>query len=237
MARHIPGQQNNIEDALSRFQISHFRQLAPQADFTSHQCPIHLHKKVEELHIIILFILDCMESQMAVASIKKHIAGIIFKKLLGKISYSKAQIVKQILKGKQHKEGKTDTIKPITMVMMVKLIEHLELVSPSKKATGGLEMPDVQLTERKVKITIRKSKTDVSSKGTILWLGPFNHMGLCPFKAFTEFIQIQGNQKFQFIKVLKLAIKEIGLNPNDYGSHSFQIGAATHLALCGYKET
>ncbi|OCT76062.1 hypothetical protein XELAEV_18031250mg [Xenopus laevis] len=156
------------------------------------------HKKVKELDIIILFILNCMESQMAVASIKKHIAGIsFFNRLLGKIDYSKAQIVKQILKGMQRKEGKTDTRKPITMVMMVKLIEVLEkiseyeklmfkmlfiicffgafriseVVSPSKKAAGGLEMTDVQLTERKVKITIRKSKTDVSSKKQIQKVG------------------------------------------------------------------
>ena len=33
-ARHMPGISNAIADALSRFQVQHFRELAPQADQT-----------------------------------------------------------------------------------------------------------------------------------------------------------------------------------------------------------
>lgn len=36
---YIPGVQNEIADSLSRFQMDRFRQLAPDADNLSTQCP------------------------------------------------------------------------------------------------------------------------------------------------------------------------------------------------------
>ena len=39
MAKHITGVNNDIADALSRFQMSRFRQLAPRAALTSCKCP------------------------------------------------------------------------------------------------------------------------------------------------------------------------------------------------------
>ena len=38
-ASHLPGCQNDICDALSRFQLSRFRELAPEADLTPCQVP------------------------------------------------------------------------------------------------------------------------------------------------------------------------------------------------------
>ena len=40
IAKHIPGINNNIADALSRFQVSRFRQLAPGAALKPCQCPL-----------------------------------------------------------------------------------------------------------------------------------------------------------------------------------------------------
>ncbi|VDI45709.1 Hypothetical predicted protein [Mytilus galloprovincialis] len=38
-AKHVPGYENEISDALSRFQMDRFRRLAPNAALQPHQCP------------------------------------------------------------------------------------------------------------------------------------------------------------------------------------------------------
>ena len=38
-AAHIPGKQNDIADAISRFQFQRFRHLAPEADINPHPLP------------------------------------------------------------------------------------------------------------------------------------------------------------------------------------------------------
>ena len=38
-AKHVPGHINQISDALSRFQMTRFRKLAPQAEQNPHTCP------------------------------------------------------------------------------------------------------------------------------------------------------------------------------------------------------
>jgi hypothetical protein len=42
--------------------------------------------------------------------------------------------------------------------------------------------------------------------------------------------------RFQFLAILRSALKFIGLSSNDYNAHSFRIGAATTAAMLGIND-
>lgn len=49
IARHVPGVQNDIADALSRLQWERFRRMAPQADQVGVECPDLLWKLLDDI--------------------------------------------------------------------------------------------------------------------------------------------------------------------------------------------
>ena len=99
-------------------------------------------------------------------------------------------------------------------------------------------------------LRIRYSKTDQRGMSSSLTLLDSDHQNLYPVKALGDYLavrpQIQGPLfvhfngdpllSFQFSRVLKESLKFIGLNPANFSSHSFRIGAATAAALGGLSE-
>ncbi|OCT85344.1 hypothetical protein XELAEV_18023510mg [Xenopus laevis] len=125
-----------------------------------------------------------------------------------------------------------------------------ESISSNKKKTGGLDVSDVVLVQDKFRIILKKSKTDPTGKGTLIWLGSFWVESLCPMATFFKFMALRPNipgpliihadgsflSTFQYRQVLKKTLGVVGLSPKDYNTHSFRIGAATQAVLFGFSE-
>ena len=99
-------------------------------------------------------------------------------------------------------------------------------------------------------VNIRFSKTDQCGNSNLLVIDRISEISMCPMQAILEFLKIRHPSigplflhfdgtplsTYQFNQVLKKCISAIGLNANDFSSHSFRIGAATSAAMCGISE-
>lgn len=120
-----------------------------------------------------------------------------------------------------------------------------ELVPPARDRAGGLMVDDVVLANDALRIRIRRSKTDVLGRGE--WVPLHRVQGLaCPVSSVSDYLNYrsQGSQflvhengfpltRYQFQSILKKCLAQVGVSPNDYGTHSFRIGAATEAARAG----
>ncbi|XP_018123191.1 uncharacterized protein LOC108719089 [Xenopus laevis] len=125
-----------------------------------------------------------------------------------------------------------------------------ELVSPSKRVLGGLQKADVELGVDWVGIWLRRKKTDQLGKGRRVVLYALEGASLCPFASLQWWLEVSPSRegpllihmdgtpltRFQFVKVFRWGLAQIGKAPMEYGSHSFRIGAATEAARLGLGE-
>lgn len=128
-----------------------------------------------------------------------------------------------------------------------------ELVSPSTVRAGGLRNDDVNLFTDRVEFRLRRSKTDQVGKGRSVVLFAVAGTPVCPVYCLGQFRYLQGGSasvdapllahrdgsflsKFQFVRVLRKAIRGLGLDESLYAGHSFRIGAATEAARLGFGE-
>ncbi|XP_066446920.1 uncharacterized protein [Eleutherodactylus coqui] len=122
-----------------------------------------------------------------------------------------------------------------------------ELVSASRNKPGGLQFSDVLVGSDDVKIRIRKSKTDVYGAGEWLRIGALG-TEWCPVRLVRDFMVHHSGDgpllvhaagapltRYQFTAVMRSCLKSLGFAPNDFGSHSFRIGAATSAFVCGLR--
>ncbi|OCT95943.1 hypothetical protein XELAEV_18013634mg [Xenopus laevis] len=202
--------------------------------------------------------LEHIDAQHSVAYVKKQQAGIsFFLRLFGQVDVTKAAVVKQFLKGWHKEKFVADKRKPITLDLLHKLLlvsesvclsdyeatlfkllfllmffaalRVSEAVSASKLKQGGLHVNDVQLINNKLRVLIKKSKTDQ------LWIGSFERLNLCPVKAYESFLAIRPNVDGSFF-IHSDGLPKLNMEPKAYKSHSFRIGAATQASLLGFGE-
>eukprot|EP00079_Xenopus_tropicalis_P032320 XP_017946091.1 PREDICTED: uncharacterized protein LOC101731448 isoform X2 [Xenopus tropicalis] len=122
-----------------------------------------------------------------------------------------------------------------------------ELVSHNRAGNGGILARDVIRSEGSVSILIRDSKTDKQRKGFRVELFGIQGHHTCPVSCFDSYYSMRPDQqgslmihqdgsslsRYQFIAILKRALKGLQLAGKEYGSHSFRIGAATEAARWG----
>ncbi|KAM4017655.1 uncharacterized protein ACNLHF_023442 [Anomaloglossus baeobatrachus] len=122
-----------------------------------------------------------------------------------------------------------------------------ELVSPSRVTGGGLMFEDVQVSSSQVECRIRRSKMDQLGRGRLVVLYAVPGEELCPVRLVERFMAVRGGlpgpllrhlngsflSRFQFVAVLRLSLCNAGERPEEFGSHSFRIGAATEAARWG----
>ncbi|OCT57189.1 hypothetical protein XELAEV_18003887mg [Xenopus laevis] len=219
---------------------------------------LHQETGLSDKELILWFVLEQGQAGYSASSIQKHFAGISFwLKLLGLEDVTKSFLVKQILKGISRMGRSSDTRKPITLLILSKLLAALpqvcfspyeqvlfrvlfifcffaalrvsEAVSSSKSIPGGLQWGDVALVNEKLRLLIRSSKTDQSGKA---------FAAIRPSVCGPFFIHADGSSltKYQFSRVLHDCIVRVGLSPDDYKTHSFRIGAATQASILGFSD-
>lgn len=124
-----------------------------------------------------------------------------------------------------------------------------ELVSPSQSRVGGLVFEDVLLSNGALRIRIQRSKTNVFGRGVWLPIQAVNGE-VCPVRAVSNYLSIHPSAplpfcihyddspvtRFQYISVFRRCLSAVGLQPNEFGSHSFRIGAATKAARAAFSE-
>ncbi len=125
------------------------------------------------------------------------------------------------------------------------LVSHAALSSN----TRALKIGDITIptTAHQMIIHLRYSKTDQSGKGTRICISSIPHSPLCPVAAMVQYLQVRPPgpadlfvhfntntlTRYQFQALLKKAISHLGIDHQQYSSHSFRIGAATSAAMNG----
>ncbi|CAH2225713.1 hypothetical protein XELAEV_18005938mg, partial [Pelobates cultripes] len=106
---------------------------------------------------------------------------------------------------------------------------------------------DVVIGQDKIEIQLRRSKTDVFGKGRKVVLFSLPGSEVCPVACGHEFLCIRPGEsgcffvhedgwalsRFQFARVFRMGLQQLGLHPMQFGTHSFRIGAATEAARLG----
>jgi len=106
------------------------------------------------------------------------------------------------------------------------------------------------LKNSNVCVKIESSKTDQLGNSVTLILQENICKNICPVKQLKQYLSLRPNieghlfchlnhktlTRFQFLTVLKKALVFLGLNPLDYNTHSFRIGAATSAAIAGTSD-
>ncbi|XP_073431916.1 uncharacterized protein [Dendrobates tinctorius] len=124
-----------------------------------------------------------------------------------------------------------------------------ELVPHSKTALiGGLINEDLEICSDALRFRVRKSKCDPTGRGSWVLVkaleGP-----ICPVKIVRHYAVIRHESRFflshtdgspltkyQFHTIFKKCLQAVGVDPKEYGTHSFRIGAATEAARAGAAE-
>ncbi|XP_078503203.1 uncharacterized protein LOC144761851 [Lissotriton helveticus] len=116
------------------------------------------------------------------------------------------------------------------------------------KGQAGVRWGDVEFRGREVAVRLRRSKTDQRERGTWVVLGPGDKEAVCPVEwgrrlaaggteAGTEVFDRGEAGRVtaaQLLWVLRHALRSMGEDPKDFGTHSFRIGAATEAARRGW---
>lgn len=118
-----------------------------------------------------------------------------------------------------------------------------ELLSLSQLQIGGLQESDVVRVRGAICLRIRRSKTDIFSKGKWILLRKVGGL-TCPVIAVDDYLAIRPAgwaflinadgtflTRFQYSAMFRKALGFIGESALEFGTHSFRIGAATEAAL------
>ncbi|XP_077148900.1 uncharacterized protein LOC143809782 isoform X1 [Ranitomeya variabilis] len=124
-----------------------------------------------------------------------------------------------------------------------------EIVPTALKKPGGLKREDILICEDGLRVRICKSKTDQDGRGTWFPIFAINN-AICPLKLIRRYAQFRkdGSQFFihenglpllsgQFLAVMRRILLLLGFPSDEFGTHSFRIGAATEASRAGLFES
>ena len=133
------------------------------------------------------------------------------------------------------------------------LVVFFGLLRPGELVQGGtsahtLRLPDVELSQGELVMTIQSSKT--SSVPAVIRLEARPSMELCPVRAVSEFTRVRGQAPGLFFvdsrgapittsrlsSLMKRVSKLAGLGDRGISGHCLRIGGASHGALKGLSE-
>ena len=109
---------------------------------------------------------------------------------------------------------------------------------------------DVPIKKGRIHLTIKASKTDPFREGVTLIIAPTHH-SICPVRALKRYLAKSPFHSGPLYKhkngkcltrqevsrLIKKAVRKNGINPKQYSSHSFRIGAASTAAAAGISDS
>lgn len=125
-----------------------------------------------------------------------------------------------------------------------------ELISASRQDTSGraIAITDVLVDGTRLVILLRRSKTDQYAKGAriVLHAAPKNMP--CPVRLTKLYLSVRPKvagplmvhkdgsclSRYQFVSILRICLTRLGFPAQDFGGHSFRIGAATYASVQGF---
>lgn len=113
-----------------------------------------------------------------------------------------------------------------------------------------IEISDIKFEGNNLNVTIQSSKSDQIGNSTILILPQNKCESMCVARQFKVYLKFRPNidgqlfchlnhkklTRFQFLAILRSALKFIGLSSDEYNTHSFRIGGATTAAMLGKND-
>ena len=122
---------------------------------------------------------------------------------------------------------------------------------------AALDLDDIQVSERGVRVTVRRSKTDQESRGRELGVFAGKRAATCPLTAMKAWLRVRGKAagplfyscdgagKLTYTRLLsdgvhdcvKRGVRSIGLDASRYGGHSLRAGMVTAAAEAGVPES
>lgn len=124
-----------------------------------------------------------------------------------------------------------------------------EIAYSNKAADHVLQISDISFNDSysEVFVVVKSSKTDQTGHSTTLILSQNENDQICAVHNLKAFIQLRPKvagplfchlnhiaiSRYQFLVVLRAALNFVGLNADDFNTHSFRIGAATTAAIAG----
>ena len=201
-------------------------------------------------------------------------------KINGWLDPTNSFIVKKMKEGCKRQDIRSDSRRPITYIILRQLVSILpsvcsssfeaalfkaafslcffgflrvgEFASYSKSADTSrlISFSDVSLSDNRLRVIIRFSKTDQVGVSTSLIFTRASDASVCPVIAIAEFLSVRGcfagplfthfNRepltRSQFAYIMREGIRVLGLPTDGFTPHSFRIGAATSAALCGIPD-
>ena len=121
----------------------------------------------------------------------------------------------------------------------------------------ALNMDDITINGQGMKILIRKSKTDTESAGAEIGIHRGSNPVTCVVAAYENWLKVSGISFGAIFRrvfpdgrigedrlclravgdIVKSCVMKVGLNPDDFGSHSLRAGFASSAALAGCNLT
>jgi integrase len=123
---------------------------------------------------------------------------------------------------------------------------------------AALNLADVVVTGKGVRVTVRRSKTDQEGEGRVIGVFPGRRAATCPVRAVRRWLYVRrgagGDALFTIVDpgdrvtsarlsgcgigaVVQRSAARIGLDPREYGGHSLRAGCVTAAAEAGVPES
>jgi len=253
MVTHIAGTDNSIADALSRFQVHRFWQLAPlaasQPDSIS-AWPAHFFVSYNTIKVYLGEIrLEHIERSFPHPTQHEllHLLCTGIKKSQGSRKRTRLPITISILRTlkTQLKRDTSFSLLERYLLWAALTLAFYGFLRSSEFATTELTWSDLQMQGNHYSLTIQQSKTDPFCRGPVLTLHE-SQTSTCPVKAMSQFIgmvvehQRQGPLSYgwhftplnrhKLTATLRSLLQPTSYNKQHFASHSFRIGAATTAA-------
>lgn len=214
--------------------------------------------------------LACFAGKLKTSTLLRHLSAIAsVHRDLELPDPTKAPLVVRVVQGIRRTHGtKPQQVEPLMIEDVGRIASSLGMASRERRDRAilllgffgalrrseivALDLDALTITERLVKVIVRRSKTDQTAAGRVVVLAARDD-ALCPVRALAEYIQgsiwSEGPLFFNVAsgggprrrmsdrtvaRIVKRLAARVGLDARRFGGHSLRAGFATSAALCGF---
>jgi integrase len=214
--------------------------------------------------------LACFAGKLRASTLLRHLSAIASAhRDLEVADPTKSPLVARVVQGIRRTHGtKPQQVEPLMIEDVGRIVSSLGMTPRERRDRAilllgffgalrrseivALDFDALTITERLVKIAVRRSKTDQMAAGRVVVLAARDD-ALCPVRALSEYIRDSigregplffdvrrgaGSRRRTSVRTVARVVKRlaarIGFDPRRFGGHSLRAGFATSAALCGF---